>query len=84
MLITYDYDNNAIIARPLKEYNNTEMLACYKEIYKYLTEQGFKPELNVMDNKASQKIKAAIIKTGATYQLCLLYTSPSPRDPKTS
>eukprot|EP00957_Ditylum_brightwellii_P103958 7921152-Ditylum_brightwellii.AAC.1 len=45
------------------------MLIVYKEIYEYLTSRGFKPQLNIMDNKASKKVKNAILKTQAKYQL---------------
>eukprot|EP00957_Ditylum_brightwellii_P065951 5001511-Ditylum_brightwellii.AAC.1 len=45
------------------------MLTVFEEIYEYLTSRGFKPQLNIMDNEASKKVKKAILKTQAKYQL---------------
>jgi hypothetical protein len=40
-----------------------------QDIYKYFTERGFKPKLNVMDNQCSKAVLSFIKSTGADIQL---------------
>ena len=51
ILIPYDYDSNEVIAEPMKDRGDKEMLETFYKIYTYLTDRGFKPKLNILDNK---------------------------------
>lgn len=56
--VTYVYDLNVILARPLKNQQSDTIIAMYKEIFAFLQEKGFTPKFNVCDNQASAAIKA--------------------------
>jgi hypothetical protein len=45
------------------------MVEAFQDIYKYFTERGFKPKLNVMDNQCSKAVLSFIKSTGADIQL---------------
>ena len=66
MCIAYVYNVNAILVLPMKTCETTSHLKAFKDIYKYLTQQNFKPKLHVMDNKCSKTIEDYIIKENNT------------------
>jgi uncharacterized protein YgfB (UPF0149 family) len=45
------------------------MVEAFEDIYTYLTDRGFKPKLNVMDNQCSRAVQTYIKSTGAGIQL---------------
>ena len=57
MFVAYEYRSNAIIAKPIRSNSDESLVAAFKEVYEYLTNKGFKPKLNVMDNQATKYIK---------------------------
>ena len=60
IFIAYIYDENVILMRPMKNKTDACMIAVFKEIYEYLKEQNFKPELHVMDNECSKAVQKFI------------------------
>jgi hypothetical protein len=67
--VAYDYQSNAILVRPLKDQTNKSLLAAFEDVYEYLTNRGFKPQLNVMDNQCSKTIQKFIESSNAKIQL---------------
>jgi len=61
IMIIYDHDSNAILARPLKTKSGIEQLQNIKEIYHYLNSRGIHPKLHVMDNECPQSVKDYIL-----------------------
>ena len=63
IMIIYDHDSNAILARPLKTKSGHEQLKNLKEVHQYLNKRGIHPKIHVMDNECSQATKDYIIHT---------------------
>eukprot|EP00804_Cyclotella_cryptica_P011725 CCRYP_011331-RA/>CCRYP_011331-RA protein AED:0.46 eAED:0.40 QI:0/0/0/1/0/0/2/0/244 len=49
--------------------NRQIMTEAFNDVYKYLTNKGFQPKLNVMDNQCSKAVETYIKSTKATIQL---------------
>ena len=56
ILVTYSYDTNAILARPLKSKSSTELTTVIVKIHQYLTKRGYKPKHHWLDNEVSTKL----------------------------
>jgi hypothetical protein len=69
VFVAYAYGPNAILARPMRNRSDTEMIKAYTDIYEYLKSKGFKPRFNVSDNECSKTIKNFIREQQATIQL---------------
>ena len=67
--VVYEYRSNAIIVKTLRDETDKSMVEAFQEVYEYLTEKGFKPKLNVMDNQCSRAVQKFIKSTGADIQL---------------
>jgi hypothetical protein len=68
--VAYDYRSNAILVRALKDQTDNSLLAAFEDVYTYLTDRGFPPQLNVMDNQCSKTIQKFIESNNAKIQLC--------------
>ena len=66
--VAYDYDTNAIFAIPIKDLKDDTIIAAFDEIFKDLTEKGYKPQFNVTDNQATTPLKAYLKKEDCTWQ----------------
>lgn len=69
MFVLYDYTTNAIIVRPLKNDKSESIIDAFKSALQYLTNKGFRPKLNIMDNVASKMIKEFLEKEKIDLQL---------------
>ena len=69
IFVCYAYQPNAILVRPMKSRSATCMVEAYKSVYDYLSDRGFKPKLNVMDNECSKVVKSYIKSQQVTLQL---------------
>jgi hypothetical protein len=49
---------SAILITPITGLDSECILEAYKSNFEYLVSKGFKPKVNVMDNKATKPIKA--------------------------
>jgi len=58
ILVTYSYDANAILVRPLRTRKGIELLEVIKSIHTYLQQRGYQPKHQVLDNEASLALKA--------------------------
>ena len=56
-MVTYSYDTNAILVRPLKTRTGNELVETVQSIHNYLAQRGYKPKHHIMDNEASIKMK---------------------------
>jgi hypothetical protein len=57
IMILYDYDSNAILAKPIKDCKAHELLKAFQFIEQELVARGLKPKLMKLDNKASKLLK---------------------------
>jgi hypothetical protein len=54
----YNYKTNSIFATPIPGLDSKSMLAAYKKNFEYLFSKGYTRKINVMDNQATEVIKA--------------------------
>ena len=69
IFVCYAYEPNAILVRPMKSRETTCMIEAYTDIYKYLSDKGFKPKLNVTDNECSRAVQDFIHGQQCDWQL---------------
>ena len=55
--VLYHYESNAILATPIAGLDDVSIFEAYKKYFEELTQKGYKPKLNVMDNQATKHIK---------------------------
>ena len=67
--MAYDYRSNAILVRALKDQTDALLLAAFEDVYAYLTDKGFKLQLNAMDNQCSKTIQKFIESSNARFNL---------------
>ena len=67
--MAYKYRSNAILVRPLKDQTDKSLTTAFREVYEYLTDHGFQPKLNVMDNQCSKAVENYMRSTKADIQL---------------
>lgn len=64
--VAYEYRSNAILVRALKDLSDQSMIKAFTDVYEYLTSNGLKPKLNVMDNACSRAVQKYIKSTKPT------------------
>eukprot|EP00956_Cyclotella_meneghiniana_P000517 scaffold565_cov22-Cyclotella_meneghiniana.AAC.2 len=69
MFVAYEYRSNAIIAKPIRSNSDESLVAAFKEVYEYLSDKGFKPKLNVMDNQCSKAVQKYLTSQQTDIQL---------------
>jgi hypothetical protein len=56
-MVLYDYDSNAILAKPIKNRTSPELLKSFQFMGQELVAKGLKPKLMRLDNEASKLLK---------------------------
>ena len=51
--VLYHNETNTILVKPIANVDGHSIFAAYKEIFETLEAKGYKPKMNVMDNKAT-------------------------------
>ena len=69
VFITYSYDSNAILARPLKSRKASEILEVLTEVHEYLSLRGFKPQHQILDNEISSLVSNFLKSSSVKFQL---------------
>lgn len=69
LMVLYDYDSNAILAEPLKNRNDTTILAAFEKMHNQLIASGLKPALHILDNEASNILRRFLSKQDIAFQL---------------
>ena len=67
--ILYHYESNSILATPIAGLSNVSIIQAYKQQFKMLKVNSFKPKLNIMDNQATKHIKTYCTKNKCKLQL---------------
>ena len=60
VLILYDHDSNAILAKGLKSRKGPEIICAFLKSTNLLKAKGLNPRFHILDNKASTELKQAI------------------------
>jgi hypothetical protein len=69
VFVMYHYETNANSATPIPGLDSTSILDAYRNNFEYLSEKGYKPKLNVMDNQATKVIMAYLTLHQVSLQL---------------
>jgi hypothetical protein len=69
IFVLYDYDSNAILAEPMKNCTDGEMVRAFKHLHAYLCDRGLCPKLQKLDDEASTALQHAIRQEKIDYQL---------------
>ena len=73
MFIMYDWISNAILAIPIKEAKAETIVEYFKKKITYLSQRGFKPVYNIIDNVATKAIKTYFESENITVQFVTPY-----------
>jgi hypothetical protein len=57
IMTLYDYNSNAILAQPIKDFTAPELLKAFQIMEQVLVARGLKPKLMKLDNEASNYLK---------------------------
>jgi hypothetical protein len=68
VMILYDYDTNAILSKPLKSRQASELTTAWTKLHEKLQANGFAPNLHILDNKCSEELKKAFRKYNVDFQ----------------
>jgi hypothetical protein len=74
IMILYDYDSNAILAKPIKDRTAPELLKAFQIMEQVLVARGLKPKLMKLDNEASKLLKTYLHQQDITFQLVPPYS----------
>jgi hypothetical protein len=69
MLIVYDYDSNSILAAPMPRRTGPCILHAYQYLHSRLIAAGLRPQLQRLDNEASEILKDFMVDQGIDFQL---------------
>jgi hypothetical protein len=74
IMVLYDYDSNAILAKPIKDRTAPEFLKAFQVMEQELVDRGLKPKLMKLDNEASKLLKDYLYHQDFTFQLVPPYS----------
>jgi hypothetical protein len=74
IMVLYDYDSNAILAKPIKDRTAPELLKAFQVMEQELVNRGLKPNLMKLDNEASTVLKDYLYHQDITFQLVPPYS----------
>jgi hypothetical protein len=57
IMVLYDYDSNAIVAKPIRDRTAPELLKAFQFMEQELLAKGLEPKLMKLDNEASKLLK---------------------------
>jgi hypothetical protein len=69
VMILYNYDSNAILAKPLKSKSEGEMIRAYTKLHEYLSNRGPKLRLQKLDNECPAGLKRFMTQNEVDFQL---------------
>jgi hypothetical protein len=74
IMVLYDYDSNAILAKPIKDRTAPELLKVFQFMEQELVARGLKPKLMKLDNEASKLLKDYLYQQEKEFQLVSPYS----------
>jgi hypothetical protein len=69
IMILYEYDSNAILAKPIKDLTSPQLLKAFQFMEQELVDKGLKPKLMKLINDASKLLKDYLYKHDIIFQL---------------
>jgi hypothetical protein len=74
IMVLYDYDSHAILAKPIKDRTAPELLKAFQFMEQELVAKGLKTKLMKLDNEASKLLKDYLYQQDITFQLVPPYS----------
>ena len=68
-MVIYAYDPNSVLVEPLPDKSKESIMQAYQKIIQHLTNRGFKPRLQRLDNEASKTLQDKMNKQQTQWQL---------------
>jgi hypothetical protein len=68
-MIVYDYDSAAILAEPLKNRTEQDLVRAYSKLHQHLTVRGLKRQLQKLDNECPAAMKPFMRQANMDFQL---------------
>ena len=69
IFLTYSYDTNGILVRPIKSRKASELLVTLQSVHEYLANRGFKPKHQILDNETSDLVSNFLTNSNVSFQL---------------
>ena len=69
VMVLFAHGINAILAKPMKNISQEEIIQATTNLHKYLTNRGFKPQVRILDNEFPEALKKCFRQNNVTYQL---------------
>ena len=69
IMVLFAHDPNAILAESMKNRSQQEMIRATTKMHEYLTERGFKPQVQILDNECPDALKKYFRKNNVSFQL---------------
>ena len=57
LMVLHEYDSNTILAKPMKNRSEAELVRSYTTLHEYLCLRDLKPNLHVLDNECPSGLK---------------------------
>jgi hypothetical protein len=73
-MVLYDYDSNAVSAKPIKDRTAPEFLKAFQVMEQELVNRGLEPKLMKLDNEASTLLKDYLYHQDITFQFVPPYS----------
>ena len=73
VLVLYDYDSNAILAKPIRNRQSQEIITAFSALHTTLSSQGRSPKYYILDNECSEDLKTTLANNKLKYQLAPPY-----------
>ena len=68
VMVLYDYDSNAILSKPLKSRQASEITHAWTQLHTRLQLNGYAPALHILDNECSDDLKKNFRKHDVDFQ----------------
>jgi hypothetical protein len=68
VMILYDFDSNAILSKPIKTRQASELTTAWTALHTRLQSNGYAPSLHILDNECSDELKKAFRKYNVDFQ----------------
>ena len=69
VMVLFAHDINAILAEPMKNRSQEEIIRVTTKMYEYLTNRGFKSHVQILDNECPEALKKYFRNNDVAYQL---------------
>ena len=69
VMVLFAHEKNAILAKPIKNRSQEEIIRLTIKLHEYLTDRRFKPHVQILDNECPEALKKYFRKNNVAYQL---------------